>query len=146
MERSKRGWYRAALGETDEQPIRAPVDVLRQMTHDERIAIMERSINFTGTIFSKAHFSVELRRAGMTLLGSPVSAVPPRSCQDTVLEVCTFLPNPFTVQDVVRAVAIHCPENIDDLPIAWESLLVGGKVSTLGLCGNVFHVPGANQS
>ncbi|QIF01706.1 hypothetical protein [Roseimicrobium sp. ORNL1] len=55
-------------------------------------------------------------------------------------EICSFLPTPFTLQDVVEAAEIHAPECIYDLPGAWECLRSTEQIETVGLCGSVFRL------
>jgi hypothetical protein len=54
-------------------------------------------------------------------------------------EICSFLPVPFTLQDVVEATEIHAPESMGDLPAAWECLRSTEQIEAVGLCGSVFR-------
>lgn len=55
-------------------------------------------------------------------------------------EICSFLPMPFTLQDVVEATEIHSAESIGDLPAAWECLRSTEQIEAVGLSGSVFRL------
>lgn len=84
---------------------------------------------------------VVARSVAMIPFASP-TAPPVLPDETALLEVCSFLPAPFTVQDVVRSVSIHCPERIEGLPDAWERLRTRECILTVGLCGNAYKVVG----
>lgn len=68
---------------------------------------------------------------------SPVSLQHPFAGK--LAEICSFLPTPFTLQDVVEATEIHAPESVGDLPAAWECLIRADQIETVGLCGSIFR-------
>lgn len=69
---------------------------------------------------------------------SPVPVQHPFAAK--LAEICSFLPVPFTLQDVVEATERHAPESVGDLPAAWECLRSTAQIATVGLCGSAFRL------